>query len=117
MRTRILRLSSALAVLLSADFVSAQERRGEERHQEEHRGPVRPAPGKFQPHPPGMHPHGPVVRQHPVRVLRPRVVERGQPAWRRWEHPEFARPSYYWEWNLVRGVTCVAEDSYGDQYP
>ena len=34
-----------------------------------------------------------------------------------WEHPAFPRPVYYWDWSIVRTVTCVAEDSYGDQYP
>jgi hypothetical protein len=53
-----------------------------------------------------------------VRVLAPRVIERGREGhWPRWEHPEFARPIYYWDWSVVRSVTCVAEDSYGDQYP
>ena len=77
----------------------------------------RPAPPRFQPHPPGAHPHGPIVRQHPVRVMRPTVIRRGEHPWRRWEHPEFARPVYYWDWNQLHTVTCTAEDSYGDQYP
>ena len=77
----------------------------------------RPEPPRWQPHPTGVHPHGPMVRQHPVRVLRPSVVHYGAHPWRRWEHPGFARPAYYWDWPLVRQVTCVAEDSYGDQYP
>jgi hypothetical protein len=77
----------------------------------------RPAPPRFQPHPPGARPRGPMVRQHPVRVMRPIVVRRGERPWRRWEHPEFARPVYYWDWNQIHTVACTAEDSYGDQYP
>lgn len=77
----------------------------------------RPAPPPFKGHPPGVHPHGPMVRPHPVRVLPPRVVDREHHEWGHWAHPEFARPIYYWEWGAVRSVTCVAEDSYGDQYP
>ena len=101
-----------LAALGVASLAIAQERR------EEHReAPSRQAPPKFQPHPPGMHPHGPIVRAHPVRILAPRVVVRGRPAWTHWAHPEFARPLYYWDWPTLRGVTCIAEDSYGDQYP
>src|SRR5579884_2764210 len=80
--------------------------------------PPRAEPPRWQPHPPGVHPHGPIVRQHPVRVLRPTIVVRDQRRpWRHWEHPEFSRPVYYWDWSLVHQVTCVAEDSYGDQYP
>jgi hypothetical protein len=74
-------------------------------------------PPRWQPHPPGAHPHGPVARQHGVRVLRPVNVRYGARQWRHWEHPAFARPVYYWDWYNVRQVTCVAEDSYGDQYP
>jgi hypothetical protein len=29
----------------------------------------------------------------------------------------FARPVYTWDWAQVRTVTCVAQDSYGNQYP
>jgi len=112
-------------------------RAAEQQHHEEHRpdardqrpewhgGPppqVRNAerrgePPRWQPHPPGAHPHGPMVRQHGVRVLRPVNVRYGARQWRHWEHPVFARPAYYWDWYAVRQVTCVAEDSYGDQYP
>jgi len=77
----------------------------------------RPEPPHYQPHPAGVHPHGPIVRPHGVRVLRPRVVPYGQAEWRHWEHAEFARPVYYWDWAVIHQVTCVAEDSYGDQYP
>ncbi|MFL5304360.1 MAG: hypothetical protein ACJ8F1_04065 [Polyangia bacterium] len=77
----------------------------------------RPEPPRWQPHPNGVHPHGPMVRQHSVRVLRPAHVSYGARQWRHWEHPVFARPHYYWEWSAIHQVTCVAEDSYGDQYP
>lgn len=77
----------------------------------------RPMPPRFLPHPVGPHPHGPIVRPHSVRVLSPRIVEHGHHAWRHWEHPEFARPVYYWDWANIHQVTCIAEDSYGDQYP
>jgi hypothetical protein len=79
--------------------------------------PPRPAPQRFQAHPPGAHPHGAVVRAHPVRVLSPRVVRYGGSQWHHWAHAEFSRPVYFWEWAAVRYVTCIAEDSYGDQYP
>jgi hypothetical protein len=94
----------------------AHEARGGQEWHERQMAP-RPAPPRFQPHPPGAHPHGPMVRQHALRVLRPTVVRRGERPWRHWEHPEFARPIYYWDWNLTHTVTCTAEDSYGDQYP
>jgi hypothetical protein len=79
--------------------------------------PPRAAPPRFQAHPPGAHPHGAMVRQHPVRVLSSKSVAYGGHQWRHWEHPEFARPAYYWDWNTIHNVTCTAEDSYGDQYP
>lgn len=82
------------------------------------RNPERRAePPRWQPHPGGPHPHGAMVRPHNVRVLRPVNVRYGARQWRHWEHPVFARPTYYWEWQNVHQVTCVAEDSYGDQYP
>ncbi len=81
------------------------------------RGGHRAEPPRWQAHPPGQHPHGPIVRQHQTRVLRPYLPRAGEHPWRRWEHPEFARPHYYWDWSLVHSVTCVAEYSYGDQYP
>jgi hypothetical protein len=77
----------------------------------------REPPPPFQAHPPGAHPRGPTVRQHPVRVLAPRAVDHGHTGWNHWAHPEFARPNYYWDWVHVHNVTCIAEDSYGDQYP
>ena len=79
-------------------------------------GPRQPPP-PFQAHPAGPHPHGPIVRPHPIRVLAPRPIVHGRSGWAHWEHPEFARPTYYWEWAGVHNVTCIAEDSYGDQYP
>jgi hypothetical protein len=101
-----------------------REMRAEERHDEhrEMRGgreapPPRPEPPKFERHAPGVHPHGATVHPHAVRVLRPTTVKYGNHPWHRWTHPEFARPAYYWDWPHVRTVSCVAEDSYGDQYP
>jgi len=93
--------------------------RGEERRTptEQRRMPVRPAPPRFVSHPPGVHPQGPTVRSHPVRVLAPKVVPRRGGPWAHWSHPDFARPVYYWNWRIIRSVTCTAEDSYGDQYP
>lgn len=29
----------------------------------------------------------------------------------------FRRPVHYWDWGAIRSVTCIGEDSYGDQYP
>jgi hypothetical protein len=52
-----------------------------------------------------------------VRVLPPKVVRYGAHPWKHWAHPEFARPVYYWNWGEIHSVSCVAEDSYGDQYP
>jgi hypothetical protein len=77
----------------------------------------RPEPPPFQAHTAGAHPRGPTVRQHPIRTLAPRAVVHGSSGWAHWEHPEFQRPAYYWNWAGVHNVTCVAEDSYGDQYP
>jgi hypothetical protein len=79
--------------------------------------PPRPAPPPFHAHPAGVHPRGPTVHQHAVRVLAPRAVVHGRLEWKHWEHPEFVRPVYYWDWPGVHTVTCIAEDSYGDQYP
>jgi len=79
--------------------------------------PERRPPPPFQAHPGGAHPRGPTVRPHPVRVLAPRAVEHGRSGWAHWDHPEFQRPVYYWDWPHVHTVTCTAEDSYGDQYP
>jgi hypothetical protein len=57
------------------------------------------------------------VPAHAIRVLAPRQITHGRSSWTHWEHPEFARPTYYWDWGRVHNVTCIAEDSYGDQYP
>ncbi|HVZ75016.1 MAG TPA: hypothetical protein VHJ20_21690 [Polyangia bacterium] len=129
-------LTFAMSVTLSATLLSfaspasAQPVRREtpaERHEEHHeavrqerhdeRLPARTPPPAWRAHPPGAHPHGPVVRPHAVRVLRPRAYRWGEHPWHHWVHAEFARPVYYWDWNAIHGVTCTAEDSYGDQYP
>ncbi len=132
-----MKLAASLAALLSVSWLTGlSAARAEERHEaphaapreqghpheearprEEMRRPPRPAPPRFQAHPPGIHPHGPMVRPHAVRVLRPTVARYGAHPWRHWEHPEFARPAYYWDWTAIRQVSCIAEDSYGDQYP
>ena len=118
-----MRQTVALATALlfgSTLFADEHDRRGGARggREGERRAYApRPAPPRYQPHPPGPHPHGPMVRPHPVRVMRPGMYTRGEHKWSHWEHPEFARPSYYWDWAAVHSVTCVAEDSYGDQYP
>ena len=83
---------------------------------DEHLPPRPPAP-TWRAHPPGVRPNYAPVRPHAVRVLRPHVAAYGQHPWRHWTHVEFVRPAYYWEWNLIHNVSCVAEDSYGDQYP
>ena len=88
-----------------------------EEHHDERRDDRRVAPPKFAAHAPGVHPH-PAGRGHSIRVLAPRVVAYGNHnTWKHWGHPEFARPAYYWQWSGIRQVSCVAEDSYGDQYP
>lgn len=80
--------------------------------------PPRAAPPAFKAHPPGAYPHAAIVRPHQVRVLAPKVyVHGGRDGWRHWEHPEFLRPHYYWNWATIHQVSCTAEDSYGDQYP
>ncbi len=123
-------LGLSAALLFGSSAVPAEEhheQRHEEHHEEHHeaRGgwrppapPPRPAPPKFQGHPPGAHPHGPQYHAHPVRVMRPTVIRRGaERPWHHWGHPEFVRPIYYWDWAGIHQVTCIAEDSYGDQYP
>jgi hypothetical protein len=106
-----------LGSLLGSFAVHAEEDRREEQHHNDRVVAPRPAPPKFAGHPAGQHPHGPMVRPHAVRVLQPRVVRYGGHDWTHWQHPEFSRPAYYWDWNLVHNVSCTAEDSYGDQYP
>ena len=77
----------------------------------------RQEPPPFQAHPSGVHPRGRTVPPHQVRTLAPRAVDHGHTGWAHWNHPDFARPNYYWSWAGVHNVTCIAEDSYGDQYP
>ncbi len=117
MKTKLSYLVVALSVfaLCTYSLVNAEE------HHEGGRGGgnvvVRgPAP-KFVAHAPGAHPHGRVVPAHSVRVLAPRVIVHGHGEFRHWAHPEFARPVYYWDWGSIHQVSCIAEDSYGDQYP
>ncbi len=111
-------LAASLFVATVAGYSAARaEGRGEGRGEGRPVMAPRAAPPRFVAHPPGAHPHGPIVRPHQVRILGPKVVKYGGHEWRHWEHPEFARPAYYWEWNAIHQVTCVAEDSYGDQYP
>jgi len=111
----------AVAVLsCSVSWVVWAQGRSEERGRPEEPSSARrqaPTPQQFKGHPPGEHPHGQMVRPHPVRVLPPKPVVRGRREWPHWNHPEIARPLYYWSWGAVHGVACVAEDSYGDQYP
>jgi hypothetical protein len=115
-----------LATIARAD--EHHEMRREERHEEhrearheEQRLPPRPPPPAWRGHPPGAHPVSPgwhpAYHPHAVRVLRPQTMRYGEHPWRHWGHAEFVRPVYYWDWGLVRSVTCIAEDSYGDQYP
>jgi hypothetical protein len=101
-----------------------QQMRREEHHEEHHeaqRLPPRAPPPAWKGHPPGAHPVSPgwhqPVHPHAVRVLRPHDMRYGEHPWRHWGHAEFVRPVYYWDWGVVRSVTCIAEDSYGDQYP
>jgi hypothetical protein len=115
---------AAWVVALCVGAMFAYSVRAEEHHEgrgggeEHHGGAVRAAPPRFQAHPPGAHPHGPTVRPHATRVLAPRVIVYGHHnTWHHWTHPEFSRPSYYWDWNVIKSVTCISEDSYGDQYP
>jgi hypothetical protein len=127
------RTLAAAAFLLAVVWLNGSERaRAEEhrpeqraesrpgdRHMDEHARPLPPRaePPRFQPHPPGVHPRGPTAHAHQVRVMRPRVVRYGGHEWRHWDHPQFARPVYYWQWGAIHNVSCIAEDSYGDQYP
>jgi hypothetical protein len=103
---------AALLGAMSVSFLAYAEARG---------APQREAPRvaapRFQPHTAGIHPRGATVRPHATRVLAPRVVAHGSSSWSHWSHPSFVRPVYYWDWAVIRSVSCVAEDSYGDQYP
>jgi len=107
-----------LSLPISPRTRADEDSRGDSNHHGERAGRLapRPAPPKFAPHPRGVHPHGPMVRQHALRVLQPRIVPYGAHQWTHWEHPEFARPAYYWDWGIIHNVSCVSEDSYGDQY-
>ena len=112
-------VKAPLTVALSLALIQvATTARAEDRHDrpEEHREVrqevrrderllLRAAPPAWRAHPPGAHPRGPTVRTHPVRVLRPRVYRWGEHPWHRWNHPEFARPAYYWDWGVVRNVS------------
>jgi hypothetical protein len=112
-RTAIFSMFVAVAVVASWAFAQ-----GKEHHEVVHAPPPRAVAPTWKAHPPGAHPHGPIVRPHQVRVLAPKVYVHGaHDGWRHWEHPEFLRPYYYWNWTLVHQVSCTAEDSYGDQYP
>jgi hypothetical protein len=108
--------SLTTAVALPVVFAQHHEEHHEEHRDERHYNP-RPEPPKWNPHQAGVHPHGPMVRPHPVRVLAPKTVRWGAHPWKHWDHAEFARPAYYWNWPEIRSVSCIAEDSYGDQYP
>jgi hypothetical protein len=123
-------LKVTLAIALSAVSLQLCSLAHAEEHREErgaprgepHGGarpnpPPRPAPPQFRAHPPGAHPHGPTVRPHATRVMSPRVIKYGNRPWHHWSHAEFSRPVYYWNWSAVHSVSCIAEDSYGDQYP
>ena len=110
-----------VAVLASASLFAASAQAKPARPEEHGHGPAvvhrEPAP-KFVAHAQGVHPRGATVHAHPIRVLAPKVYVHGHAGgWHHWEHPVFERPLYYWDWNVIRSVTCVAEDSYGDQYP
>ena len=66
--------------------------------------PPRPGP---RPHPGPGHGHWhPPFRGH-----------HGHFPWAFWRHPLFVFPVYFWEWGRVNYVTCVATDSYGNNYP
>lgn len=58
-----------------------------------------------------------VRRPGPGRALPPRYAVHGHTGWSRWNHPAFVRPVYRWNWGQVQTVTCVAQDSNGNQYP
>jgi hypothetical protein len=107
----------ALAALLPLVAVAQDHHEGGRPPDGHAPAPVRGPPPQFRPHAPGGYPHGPPSHPHAVRILAPRAVVRGGHYWNHWAHPEFVRPLYYWNWGAIRGVTCIAEDSYGDQYP
>ncbi len=119
MQLKTLLIASAVSglALVAARQVSAQHEHGGGGHAEHAAPAPRPEPPHFAPHPPGIHPKGATFRSHPLRVLAPRAVAYGGHTWRHWAHPEFVRPNYYWDWGTIHTVSCIAEDSYGDQYP
>lgn len=121
MNTNILWVVALFAASLQiSPHANAQGRKAERSEAHAARAyspPLRQAAPPFQAHPAGTHPHGPIVRPHATRILSPRFVKHGAHEWNHWPHPEFARPAYYWNWGTIRSVSCVAEDSYGDQYP
>ena len=63
-----------------------------------------PHPGPHHPHPRPTHPNPGHDRYH-----------RGHYPWPHHRH-EFRRPYYPWDWQYVREVTCVSEDSLGRRY-
>lgn len=79
-----------------------------------------PNPG-YGPHPgwgpnPGWgpgHNHGP----RPGWLPQPYPIWGNNSPWRRWEHPFFMRPIYYFNWYQVKAITCSAQDSLGRFYP
>ena len=46
-----------------------------------------------------------------------RVIHHGVSGWRHWDHPDFARPTFNWQWDQVKSVTCSTTDSRGHSYP
>lgn len=115
--------AASLQVSWLARAEPRHEERGGERHEEKRENrreehlPPRSAPPEWRGHPPGAHPNGAPFHAHAIRVLRPHVARYGEHPWHHWGHAEFVRPAYYWNWGAIRRVTCIAEDSYGDQYP
>jgi hypothetical protein len=122
---KLLSLIAATSVALFSTAALAQEHGRDQEHDrgnqpqyrgEEHHEGRGQAP-RFEAHQRGVHPNGSHYYAHQTRILQPNVVIRGRSHWQHWTHPAFARPYYYWNWGDIRQVTCVAEDSYGDQYP
>lgn len=95
----------------------APEQRPQQRPAPEHGGETRRAPAPAEARPQAVHPQGAAERQHEARMLPPRSVIHGHAGWSHWNHPGFVRPVYDWDWTQVQNVTCVAQDSSGNQYP
>jgi hypothetical protein len=114
---KLLLTSGVLAGSLCLCIVGSADDHGRPAGNDAHSAPVRRDAPPFQPHPSGVHPRGRTVPPHQTRVLQPSNVQHGHTGWAHWNHPDFPRPNYYWNWAGVHNVTCVAEDSYGDQYP